>query len=96
MVEAVEILDALQARAYTFQIADDDICNWVKDFQASPRPADNKDHSDLLSTENIVNTAESQKVEGQPPRNATAGTKTNVRSDSEVEDTDLIDFELRA
>lgn len=94
MVEAVEILDALQARAYQLKTQDNDDHKWVKEFQASALPVHNMVDADLFSAQNIVNAAQSHPKESGPsPRTRPAARKTG---NEDPEDSDLIDLDIRA
>jgi hypothetical protein len=55
MLEAVEILDALQSRAFHLRIADNPAYNWIKNFQTTDVSGD--DGENMLSTKNIIEVA---------------------------------------
>jgi hypothetical protein len=111
MVEAVEILDALQSRAFHLRVADDPAHKWIRDFQTTGFFSDNG--KDMLSTKNVIEAAQPPNRHDDatipsPPKWSRlpighAATDATYLSDTpasdldggELEDLDLIDLELR-
>ncbi|KAF9066127.1 hypothetical protein BDP27DRAFT_1330993 [Rhodocollybia butyracea] len=93
MVKAVEILDALQARAFDLHMVNNPAREWVKDFQKSPLDSDGDKDDLLTSTDMMLKSFEDPKSEAMKQQRAVAAAITG--SDTE-EEADLIDIELRA
>jgi hypothetical protein len=58
MVETIEILDALQSRAFDLRVAGDPAYEWIKHFQAGGAFSSNED-TNTLSIKNIMEVAQS-------------------------------------
>lgn len=92
MVEAVEILDTLQAHAYYLRNADDPAHDSLRLFQSSPLPTDGQDiPKNLLESKSIIDTVQTTQIKPSLPRRALSATQAD-----QAEDTDLIDLEHRA
>ena len=84
MVSAVEILDAIQARAFDLHIAKHPAKEWVKEFQAN-RASDTKDPMPLA-----------EEAVARPLKNLTVATQRQPSGGSGHHDDDLIDMKIRA
>jgi hypothetical protein len=110
MTEAIEILDALQSRAFDLRVAGDPAYEWIKHFQASGAFGTNEDNTIL--TKNIMEVAQRSRRDGTvssllkqplPPSaqytdsmNASeANNGTDDVDDEGSEALDLIDLEIR-
>jgi hypothetical protein len=84
MIAAVEILDAVQARAFDLHIADSPARDWVKEFQASKLTDDTG--QEQLSSRGVFSSAGGQKDQ--------TGSKSPASQGSEEDD--LIDMQIRS
>jgi hypothetical protein len=90
MSKAVEILDALQARAWELHIVDDPAQRWVKDFQATSTIRLERGVDSILAPRSEAKTA--NVVE---PQNST-DVEPNLPSSTSEEEDDLIQLAIRA
>ncbi|KAJ3851104.1 hypothetical protein EV368DRAFT_74789 [Lentinula lateritia] len=89
MVQAIEILDALQARAFDLYMLSNPAREWVKSFQTTPLIPTSSENEDLLAIKSITKSIEpTPQNEQQRESVPKAGINTV--------DADLIEIELRA
>ncbi|KAJ4469543.1 hypothetical protein J3R30DRAFT_1566854 [Lentinula aciculospora] len=93
MVQAVETLDAIQARAYDLHMANDPAREWVKSFQTAPLSPAGDEEKDFFSNNSILST-----IESDPQNDELKQHRAAIMSglDTSLAAADLIDIELRA
>ncbi|KAE9403025.1 hypothetical protein BT96DRAFT_917811 [Gymnopus androsaceus JB14] len=89
MSAAVEILDAVQARAFDLHMADDPAREWVKNFQAAPLSTNDEEFFSAINS--LESETDPQRDIMKQQRVAAAAT-----TNDDTMDADLIDIEMRA